>query len=70
MQALGASYLTILEYHDTGDSMKQMIIRNVPDDVHKDLRRMALEADISLNTLATHILTEAVEKAKKKAGKA
>lgn len=44
-------------------------IRNVPDDVHKELRRMALDQDVSLNTLVVKILSDAVTKAKAKGGK-
>lgn len=44
--------------------------RNVPDDVHKDLRRMALDQGVSLNTLIVNILSDAVTKAKAKGGKA
>ncbi len=48
------------------DHMKQMIVRNMPDDLNKDLRRIALEADISLNALVLQILAETVEKARAK----
>jgi plasmid stability protein len=45
-------------------------IRNLPDDVHKELRRMALDLNVSLNALVVRILSDAVAKAKAKAGKA
>jgi len=46
--------------------MKQLIVRNFPDAVHKDLKRMALEADTSLAAMVIQILTAAVEKARER----
>ena len=53
-------------YRDIYVIMKQLIVRNFPDAVHKDLKRMALEADTSLAAMVIQILTAAVEKARER----
>lgn len=50
--------------------MKQIILRNVPDDIHKKLKLAAVQAEIPMQNLIMEILTREVGKAKKKAGKA
>lgn len=39
-------------------------IRNIPDDIHQILKRIALDERISLNTLLLNILSEAVGESK------
>ncbi len=41
-------------------------IRDMPDDVHKDLKRIALEADTSLNAVVIKALSAYVAKNKGK----
>ena len=45
-------------------SMPDLRIRNLPPALHKDLKRLALEEDTSLQALVIEILKEAVARAK------
>ena len=44
--------------------MKQIILRKVPDDLHKKLKTAAAQAEKPMQTLIVELLAEAVEKAK------
>jgi len=40
------------------------MIRNVPDDVHKKLRHLAVEKDVSMNVLLNQLIEKAVKENK------
>ena len=44
--------------------MKTIMIRNVPDDVHKKLRHLAVEKDVSMNVLLNQLIEKAVKENK------
>jgi plasmid stability protein len=46
-------------------SMKRIMIRDVPDDIHKDFRIMCLKKDVSMNQELLRMIKEAVEKYRK-----
>ena len=45
--------------------MKQVLIRNVPEELHKNLRIMCLEKGLSMNQELIRLIQEAVEKHRK-----
>ena len=42
--------------------MKQILLRKVPDDVHKKLKRAAVDAEISMQDYIIQVLSRAVGK--------
>lgn len=46
--------------------MKEFIIRNIPDELHKAIKQAALDANRPMNTLILTILTKAIDKPKAK----
>jgi predicted HicB family RNase H-like nuclease len=46
--------------------MKEFIIRNIPDELHKAIKQAALDANQPMNTLIINIITKAIDKPKTK----
>jgi len=44
--------------------MTTYIIRNLPDDYHRKLKHLAIDAGVTLNQLILRIIREAIEKSK------
>ena len=47
------------------DTMKRTIIRDIPDDIHKDFKIMCVEKEISMNKELLRMIQEAVKKYRK-----
>ena len=50
--------------------MKQILLRHVPDELHKKLKVAAAQAEKPMATYIVEILTREIGKAKRKTGKA
>ena len=45
--------------------MKRTMLRNIPEDVHKDFKIMCVEKGVSMNAELLRLMKEAVEKYRK-----
>ena len=46
--------------------MKSAMIRNIPDEIHKEFRIMCLEKGVSMNSELVRLMKQAVEEYKKR----
>jgi plasmid stability protein len=58
--------LTTLRYRDSFDVVKQIILRSVPDELHRRLKIMAAEKGTTLQGQILRILEKEVAKAARK----
>jgi len=56
--------LTFYDIYDSIDIMRQLIIRDIPDDLHKAFKLLCVKQGVSMNKKIIQLIKKVVEKDK------